>query len=489
MIADIQAVLLAGGMARRFNSGRTKFSEKLCGKELILYPLSLLKSLNISTSIVVGFQADTIKKTVEKNYPNKFSYIEQPIQDGTAHAVQLSKPAWDQQHILIMKADIPLLKKELLENLYKKHTETNAALSFAYAHNNDSSGSFYDKLIKSNDGFCIKTSAELAEETEEDYCCVDGGIYLVSKPFLELYINQIERKKQTNEYHLSDLVAIAHQTNQRVSSVSVPFDQIRGISTFQELWAAEQIKRGELIKYWMDKGVRFSAAQTVHMDLDITIGSGSFIGCSAHLIEGTIVGKNCTIGPFSILKNTQIGDNVRIEPYSILHNTKVGNECIIGPFAHLQEETIIGNNCQIGNFVEVKRSTVGDQTKAKHLAYVGDAQIGSHVNIGAGSITCNYDGKEKHTTTINDNAFIGTNNSLVAPVTIGKGAFTAAGSVITNDVPQEALAIARAKQINKEGYARKFTEDQISDSKHSPESKSPFLFMGAVKSPTSPTTK
>ena len=489
MIADIQAIVLAGGMTKRFNSGKTKLKEKLCGKELLLYPLSLLKSLNIPTTIVVGFQSDSIKQTVEQTYPDTFSYVEQPVQEGTAHAVQQSKPTWNQQNILIMKADIPLLKTELIEKLYKKHTESNTALTFAYAHNNDPSGCAYDKVVKTNDRFSIKNAAELEAETTEEYCCIDGGLYIVSKVFLEQYITQIKRKKHTNEYHISDLVDIANSAQQTVTAVSVPFDQIRGISTFQELWAAEQVKRSELIKQWMDRGVRFSAAQTVHMDLDIKIGSGSFIGCGVHLTSGTVVGNNCTIGPFSILKNTQLGDNVRIEPYSILHDTKVGNECIIGPFAHLQEETVIGNNCHVGNFVELKRSTTGDRTKVKHLAYLGDAQIGSHVNIGAGSITCNYNGKEKHTTTINDNVFIGTNNSLIAPITIGKGAFTAAGSVITNDVPQDALAIARAKQTNKEGYARKLRQQEVSSTKNDQERKSSFLFMGAVKSRTTPTTK
>jgi bifunctional UDP-N-acetylglucosamine pyrophosphorylase/glucosamine-1-phosphate N-acetyltransferase len=477
-------------MAKRFNSLKTKLTEKLCGKKLILYPLSLLKSLNIPTTIVIGFQSDQIKKTVEQKYPALFSYVEQSKQDGTAHAVQLTQPIWHQKNILIMKADIPLLPAEPIEKLYKKHMETNAALSFLYAHNNDPSGSSYDKLLKTEDGFCIKTTAELKEEAGDDSCCIDGGVYLISKSFLEQYINQIERKTQTNEYHLSDLVAIAHKKKRLVNALSVPFDQIRGISTFQELWAAEQIKRAELIKYWMEQGVRFSAAQTVHMDLDTKIGAGSFIGCSAHLTQGTVIGNNCTIGPFSILKNTVLGDNVRIEPHTILHNTKVGNECIIGPFAHLQEKTVIGNNCQIGNFVELKRSTIQDRTKAKHLAYLGDAHIGSGVNIGAGSITCNYDGKEKHITTINDNAFIGTNTSIVAPVIIGYGAFTAAGSVITNDVPKDALAIARAQQVNKEGYARKLRgKEEISSNKNNQESKPSFLFMGAVKTPTNPTNK
>jgi len=489
MIADVQAVLLAGGMAKRFNSGKTKFTEKVCGKELILYPVSLLKSLHIPTTIVVGFQADTVKKTVEQHYPNSLFYVEQPTQDGTAHAVQLSKPTWQQQHILIMKADIPLVPAKLIETLYKKHIETTAAVSFIYAHNNDASGASYDKLIKTDNGWSIRTAAEDTDTEKEHSCCVDGGIYLISKSFLEQHIDQIQRKNATHEYHLSDLIAIAHQAKQTVTAITAPFDEIRGISTFQELWAAEQIKRAELIKYWMEQGVRFSTAQTVHIDFDVQIGAGSFIGCGAHLTQGTVIGKNCTIGPFSLVNNTQVGDHVRIEPYSIVQNSIIGDNCVIGPFAHLLEEVSIGNNSQIGNFVEIKRSSLGSNSKAKHLAYIGDAQIGSQVNIGAGSITCNYDGKEKHSTTINDNAFIGTNNSLIAPVTIGHGAFTAAGSVITNDVPEEALAIARAQQINKEGYAKKLQKKEYTDDKNNTENKPSFLFMGAIKSPTNPTTK
>lgn len=489
MIADIQAIVLANSATH--STGKNLLTEKLCGKEVIVYSLSVLQDLHIPTTIVVGHQSHEIKKIVEQHYPTSFSYKEQATDEGTAQAVQLTKTTWDQQDIIIMKADVPLLKKELIEKLYKKHKETDAMLTFAYAHYTVALGTSYDKVVKNKNNFSITTSTaiqERTEETEEEFCCVDGGILIAKRTFLASHISKIKRNKNTNKFHLSDIVAIAHGAKQSITAVSVPFDQIRSTSSLQELWAAEQIKRSELIKYWMERGVRFSAAQTVHIDADISIGTGSFIGCGAHLTQGTTVGNKCTIGPFSILINSQIGDNVCIEPYSVLRNTKVGNGCSVGPFAHVQE-TVLGTNCQVGNFVEIKRSVLGDHTKAKHLAYLGDAQIGAHVNIGAGSITCNYDGKNKHTTTINDGAFIGTNTSLIAPITIGSESFTAAGSVITENVPPGALAIARAPQVNKEGYMAKRDEKEPSHTTHSQEKKPSFSFLGAVKAPTNPTTE
>ncbi len=488
MIRDMQAIILAAGKAKRFNSGKTKLLEKLCGQEIILYPLSVLDTLSIPTTLVTGFQADRIKQIVEAACPNKIVYVEQPEQHGTAHAAKFTKAHWTNSDILIMKADIPLLTADVIEQLYKQHKETGSAVTFVSAHNGDPSGSEYSQVIKTDKGVFIRTPQELSHETAQDHCCVNGGIYLFSRQYLEQYIDRVNRKEQTGEFHLSELVNIASRENQKVSVLSVPFDRVRGVSSFQELWAAEQIKRSELIKYWMTRGVRFSAAQSVHMDLDIEIGPGSIIGCSAHLLNGTVIGKNCTIGPFSILEHTNLGDNVRVEPHSILRHTTVGAKSIIGPFAHIQEKTTIGTQCDVGNFVEMKRSSIGDHTKAKHLSYLGDAQIGSYVNIGAGTITCNYDGKEKHTTHIKDYAFIGTNNSLVAPVTIEKKSFTAAGSVITHDVPELALAIARAKQVNKEGYAKKLHHQDATAPTTVQETKPPLLFVGAIKSHYNPPT-
>ncbi len=486
MITDIQAIVLAAGKAKRFRSGKTKLTEKLCGQEIIIYPISVLNALKIPITLVVGFQSDKIKTAIETHYPNQVTYVEQHKPTGTAHATKLTQSLWNSSHLLIVKGDAPLITPEIIENLYKKHIETNAAITFISAHNNDPTGFSYSKVIKTDNGTVIRTPQELAPETLQEHCCINGGIYVCTKTFLQTYIDQVQRKEQTNEFHLSELINIAGRENQKVSELCVPFDYVRGISTFQELWAAEQIKRAELIKYWMDQGVRFSAAQTVHMDLDVEIGAGSFIGCSAHISKGSVIGNNCVISPFAIIENSRLGDNVRIEPYAILRNTQIGNQTTIGPFAHLQEKTIVGNNCHIGNFVETKRSSFGDYTKAKHLSYIGDAQIGSHVNIGAGTITCNYDGKEKHTTKIEDYAFIGTNNSIVAPVTIHQKSFTAAGSVITKDVPEQALAIARSKQINKEGYAAKLKAEETSCNSSTQKTNQSLSFVGAVKSHSNP---
>lgn len=200
-------------------------------------------------------------------------------------------------------------------------------------------------------------------------------------------------------------------------------------------------------------GVQFADMYSSHIDADVVIGAGTFIGRNVHISKGSIIGKNCTIHDSSFIKNSTLEDHVEIFPFTIIHDSWVGKHCAVGPFAHVSSSSHIAGHTTIGNFVEVKRSTIGTHTKAKHLTYLGDANIGNHVNIGAGTITCNYDGIKKQKTIIEDNVFIGSNNSLVAPITIGKNAFTAAGSTITNSVPGEALAIGRARQVNKEQYA------------------------------------
>lgn len=479
MLTDVQAIVLAAGKATRFNTGKTKLIEKLCGQEIILYPLSVLENLSIDTTLVIGFQGKKIKSIVEQQYPNNIQYVEQCDPNGTASATKLTKKKWHAHDIIVIKADIPLITTQVIEELYKKHKESNADISFVSAHNGEPSGFSYSRVIKKKKGTFIHKAQELSQDKLQEYCCVNGGIYIAKKSFLVHHIDQVVQNKYTGEFHFSDLVNLASMTEKKVSLITVPFDQVRSINTHQELWAVEQIKRAELIKYWMDRGVRFSSAQTVHMDLDVKIGTGSFIGCSVHLLNGTKIGNNCNIEPFSILENTKLGNNVAVHPHSIIRNTIIDERSQIGPFAHLHTGTTVGTNCKIGNFVETKQTTMENHTKAKHLTYLGNTKIGSRVNIGAGTITCNYNGKTKHTTHIEDDVFIGTNNSLVAPVTIHRESFTAAGSVITENVPSKALAIARAQQINKEGYASKLHQSESSECDRE-KSKQKFSFIGAV---------
>ena len=485
MRTDLQAIILAAGKSTRFNTGNTKLVEKICGQELILYSTTLLEQMDIPTTIVVGHQKDAITAFVKKRHENRIRFVCQEEQHGTGHALLCARDSWHKKDVLIMHGDMPLLTEEIINALYQKHVQTNATISFVTAHNSDPSSYAYDRIIKTDDRIKILQASELNKNELHEHCCIDAGVYIVCRKFLEENSNEIERNMVSNEMHITDLVKIASEKGCMINTISAPFDIIRGINTYQELWPAEQVKRAELIRHWMNNGVRFSIAQNVHIDLDVTIGAGTFIGCGVHLLRGTKIGKQCTIDAFSLLKNTVVEDDATVHPHCVIKDTTIGKHAQVGPFAHVRDNTTLAANSTIGTFVEVNRSTVGKHTNARHLTYLGDTQIGSHVNIGAGTITCNFDGINKQKTVIKDHAYVGSNNSIVAPVTINKHAFTAAGSVITDDVPADALAIARARQTNKPGYAQKLRErkqqkDEKKEQKPEPADDT-LSFIGAVK--------
>ena len=448
----IQAIILAAGKSTRFNTGRTKLLEKICGQEMILYTTRLLEQLSVPITVVIGYQKDAIKETIINQHHNAVSFVVQDEQCGTGHALMCTTPVWEREHVLIMNGDIPLVTTEIIENLYEKHMANHADVSFVTAHNSDPAIGAYGRVIQTENSIQIVEARDFDGDPTE-HCFINAGIYLVRRKFLQQCIKDFTQNEKTNEFYITDLIKIASDQKRVVATAWASFDRIRGINTLQELWAAEQVKRAELIKYWMEKGVHFSVAQNVHIDLDVSIGSGSYIGCGVHLLSGTIIGKNCRIQEFSSLERSRLGEGCDILPHCIIKDSSLGANCQIGPFAHIKEHSYIHENVILGNFVEVKKSTIGKGSRAKHLAYLGDAHIGANVNIGAGTITCNYNGLSKHQTIIHDNAFIGSNNTLIAPITIERDAYTAAGSVISENVPAEALAIARARQINKEGYA------------------------------------
>ena len=453
MLTGLQAIVLAAGRSARFKTQKTKLIQKICGQEMVVYTTKLLESLTISTTVVVGYQKEQVTAAITHAHGARVLFVEQEEQRGTGHAIICTKSHWDQEHILVMNGDVPLLNAEIIENLYKKHKDSGAAISFVIAHNSEPLHS-YGRVINANGKIEIVEAKDFLGDAHE-HCCINAGVYIASRTFLEESINHIKVNEATQEFFITDLVKIASQQGKTISTIVAPFDRIRGVNTFQELWAVEQIMRAELIKYWMLNGIRFTAAQNVHIDLGVTIESGTVIGCGVHLIGATAIGKDCIIQSFSIIENSRIADGSSIESHSVVKNSIISSNVRVGPFAHVCDNVTIGANSTIGNFVEVKRSSVGEKTRAKHLAYIGDATIGSNVNIGAGTIVCNYDGTTKHQTIIEDNAYIGSNNSLVAPVSIGKNAFTAAGSVITENVPNQALAIARSRQINKPFYEPK----------------------------------
>lgn len=453
----IQAVVLAAGKSSRLKSGNNKMLEKICGQEMILFPLKMLADLHIATTVVVGYEKERIMACINATYIQQpITFVPQETPAGTGDAVRCTANTWHKEHILILNGDMPLVTTDIINELYQKHVATDAAVSFVTAHNSEPSTS-YGRIIEQNGHIRIVEAREFTGDVHE-HCCINAGIYIIKRSFLEQHIHNLGTNPASNEFHITDLVAIASEQQAVVTTTVAPFDYVRGINNQHELWAAEQIQRGNLIKYWMEQGVRFSVAQNVHIDLDVTIGAGSYIGCGVHLLRGTTIGNNCTVDEYVTLEGATLGDNSHIYPMSIVKNATVGMHVSVGPFAHVHDECVLEDNVVVGNFVEVKQSTIGAHTKAKHLTYLGNATVGNEVNIGAGTITCNFNGTTKEQTVIESNSFIGSNNTLVAPVTIERGAFTAAGSTITEHVPADALAIARTRQLNKPLYARRLRE-------------------------------
>lgn len=452
--SGIQAVILAAGSSSRFGTSKTKLCFPICGQELVAYPAKLLAEAQIPIICVVGYQKEAVKAALAHHAIPNLTFIEQTEPRGTGHALLCAQKNLQADTILVINGDVPLVTSEILEDLFETHRSRNAAITLVTSQSTNPSAEGYGRIVYQDGKITIVEARNYTGDRNANQY-INAGIYLFKRSFLEQALPLLHENAKTGEIYLTDLVYHASIRNETVATTYAPFDSIRGINTLKELWATEHIKRSDLISHWMSQGVRFIAAQNVYLDLDVTIGADSVIAPGCMLLQGTTIGKGCTIGAYTQITSSFIHDDASIHAHSVITNSTVHSHAQIGPFAHLRSSTI-QPHAIVGNFVEVNRSNLGRQSKAKHLSYLGDAVIGSRVNVGAGTITCNYDGIQKYTTTIHDNAIIGSNNALVAPVVIGAGAITGAGSVITENVPDDALAIARARQVTKENYAPQF---------------------------------
>jgi len=460
MLNVVQAIILAAGKSRRFKTDRTKLIEPICGQPMILYQTKLLDHLGILTTLVVGYQKELVQESVIKEHENSISFIQQFEQKGTGDALKCTRHLWIRDHILIMNGDVPLVTETIIDELYTHHIDSGAPITFVISHDTYQV-SEYGRVLKSGLTVRIIEAKNDDRKIQDEMCCINAGIYLFRKDFLIDFIDKIMPNELTGEYYITDLINIASDNNLLVQTVNVPFDRVRGVNTQEELWTAEQIKRAEIIKAWMLEGVRFMAPHNVYIDHSVIIGKGAVIGVGVHLLGKTEIGEYTTVGSFSIIINSIIGNKAIIKSHSVIEDSVFHQESLVGPFAYCHRDTILGSKSVIGAFVESKNSKLGDMTKAKHLSYLGDACIGSMVNIGGGTIIANHDGQDKHKTIINNNAYIGVNSSLVAPLTIEQDAFVAAGSTITENVPTGALAIARSRQINKPEYAYRLKNKKI----------------------------
>jgi len=483
---NTRAIVLAAGRSTRFKTKKSKLLFDICGQPMLLYPLKALEALSIPISLVLGYQADQVKDAIAESGIANISYVIQDEQCGTGHAVSCTQETWDNEDILILYGDQPLLTQELLDNLITEHQEKKSTVTFLKSYMLDPG--MYGRVLEEDGHFEIIEAKDCSPD-QLHINQVNAGVYVIKKDFLTQYLPKLEKSGVTGEVYLPGLIKMACDLDLIVHAISVPYDNIRGVNTLQDLWGVEQIRRSEYIKHWMSNGVRFELAQNIHIDKDVIIGSGTYIGSGVHLFGKTSIGENCQIDVFSVIENSTIADDTRIHSHSVIQDSIIGSNVEVGPFARLRGNTVVKDNVQIGNFVEVKNSQLSEEVRVKHLTYLGDTEVGSSVNVGAGTVTCNYDGNKKSTTIIEKNVFIGSNNTLIAPVTIKKGSYTAAGSVITKDVPADALAIARSRQINKEGYAKKLkkeTEDQQKEHIEKTDffddnDDSDFQFRGAVK--------
>lgn len=342
MPENLQAILLAGGKSTRFKTEKTKLTEKICGKEMILYPLELLQRMNIPTTVVLGFQKEKIIELLSLNNIKNVTIALQEEQLGTGHAVTSSKSFWNRKHILIMNGDIPLMTADVIQKLYNKHIKTDADISFATAHSHDEVGDNYARIVIDDNKIRVIERKDERIETESQ-CCVSVGIYIMKKEFLEQHIDKLSKSGFTGEFYLPELIQIASNQNCKIVTTPISFDLARGVNTLAELWAIEHIKRSQIISYWMNNGVRFASSLNVIIDCDVILEPGVFIGAGAHLLGKTIIKKNAEVGPFAYIKDSTIEQNVKIQPHTVIMTSTIEQDTIIPSFTKIAHQHIFAN--------------------------------------------------------------------------------------------------------------------------------------------------
>ena len=431
------------------NTNLPKVMQPLGGKTIISHVIDTAQKLSNDITLVAGYKKEVLKEFIGASYPN-VSTVDQDEQLGTGHAVKQASHLIDpNQKILILYGDVPLISEATIQALI---SETSDCCLLSMLPEDPTP---YGKVIKDSSGHAVKiTEQKDASDEERKIPEVFTGIMTVNGEMLATALDEINNNNAAGEYYLTDLVEILSLKGVKINCIQANPDEVVGANNKQELHQLESILRNMKSEQLLDQGITLMDASRVDLRGEVSAGKDCSIDVNV-ILEGKItLGENVTIKSNVILCDVTIGDNSVIEAFSHLSSSIDGSNCSIGPYARLREGSEIGNNAKIGNFVETKKTKLGEGAKANHLAYLGDADIGDNANIGAGTITCNYDGTNKHKTTVGENSFIGTNSSLVAPVTIGKGAYVGAGSVITKDVPDESLAVARGKQVIKEDWAK-----------------------------------
>jgi bifunctional UDP-N-acetylglucosamine pyrophosphorylase/glucosamine-1-phosphate N-acetyltransferase len=455
-LEGIATIILAAGKGTRMKSDLVKVLHPLLGLPMLAYPIDL--SLNgvrsEKTIVVVGCQADQIK---ERFKDPRILFTLQEEQLGTGHAILQAVPLLQgfTGTVLILCGDVPLVKEETIRSFIEDFRKNDSILSVMTVVVENPLG--YGRILRDPKGW-LETIVEEKDARDKEKAIreINTGIYCVQGQFLAEALKEIGKENAQGEYYLTDLVGIANKRGLRCSAYPVADSlEVMGINTRVDLATANGALRQEKVRALMLSGVTVIDPRTTYIDRLVEVGRDTVLYPNCLLQGKTTVGERCTIEPNTKISDSVIGDEVTIRANSVITESKIEDQAVIGPFAHLRPLTEVKAKAKIGNFVEVKKSVIGHGSKANHLTYIGDSLVGEGVNIGAGTITCNYDGFEKHQTLIGDRVFVGSNVELVAPVKIGKNASIGAGTTVTKDVPDGALAISRIKQKNIRGWSKK----------------------------------
>lgn len=447
------AVILAAGQGTRMKSKLYKVLHPVCGKPMVQHVVNQISRLHINDIVaVIGHGAESVKAQLGE----QCHYVLQEEQLGTAHAVIQAKDILQDKDgvTLVVCGDTPLIKAETMEKLFEHHEVTKARATVLTAVTENPTG--YGRIIRNEQGLVEKiVEHKDASEEELNVKEINTGTYCFDNRALFEALSKVSNDNVQGEYYLPDVIEILKEAGETVSAYQTDdFSETLGVNDRVALAQAEGIMKKRINEFHMRNGVTIIDPDNTYIEVDAVIGQDTIIYPGTIISGDTKISSECIIGPNSEIKNCHIGEGTSIR-HSVAHDSSIGSKVTIGPFAHIRPQSQISDKVRIGNFVEIKKSVFGHGSKASHLSYIGDAEIGSDVNIGCGSITVNYDGKNKFLTRIEDGVFIGCNSNLVAPVTVGKDAYIAAGSTVTEDVPGNSLAIARARQVNKENYAEK----------------------------------
>jgi len=458
----IAVAIMAAGKGTRLKSRHPKVLHEVGGKPLLAHVIAAATKIVSAHDVyaIIGHEADRVRQTVASTGVN---FVLQEEQRGTGHALMVARDALaPYDHVIVLSGDAPLITPATIERLRDFHLQKKAAMTLLSAELDHPTG--YGRVLRKtpkSDEVKAIVEEKSATPAQKKLHEINSGFYAFAVKPLYARIGELKTDNPHREYYLTDMAGVFTKAKSRVAALKTPnASEILGSNTRAEMMDIDQRVRLQKARDLMADGASIFYPQTCVIDADVEIGPDTVIEPFVQLLGRTRIGSDCRIRSYSVIQNSEIGDRVTIRPGSILDDARVASDAIIGPYSHLRPGSEIGEAAHVGNFVETKKIKLGKGSKANHLTYLGDADIGSGVNVGAGTITCNYDGVHKHKTEIGDGVFVGSDSTLVAPVKIGKGAYIAAASCITENVPDDALALGRARQTTKEGWAKSRREQK-----------------------------